>query len=75
MRTAIRSMGNSSGIIIPKPILAQLGVSTGDEVNLTLEEGRIILAPTKRHARAGWAEASRKLAENGERCSCLAGIR
>ncbi len=29
MRAQLRRMGNSSGIIIPKPVLAQLGVTPG----------------------------------------------
>ena len=35
----------------------------GDPVEMTLEAGRIVLIPIKRRARAGWAEASRSLAE------------
>jgi antitoxin MazE len=59
-------MGNSSGIIIPKPILAQLGVKTGDDLDLSLEDGRIVLAPPKQHPRAGWADAARRIAEAGD---------
>ncbi len=66
MRAAIRRMGNSSGIIIPKPILAQIGISAGDEFDLSLEDGRIMLAPAKRTVRAGWADAARELAEKGD---------
>ncbi len=66
MRTAIRKMGNSSGVIIPKPILAQIGVETGDDLDLSLDDGRIVLAPAKRHPRAGWADAAKKIAESGD---------
>ncbi len=59
-------MGNSSGVIIPKPLLAQLGVEAGDAMDLTLENGRLILTPAAPHPRAGWAEASRQMAEAGE---------
>ena len=63
MRAAVRKLGNSSGVIIPKSLLGELGVAVGDPVEMTLEAGRIVLIPIKRRARAGWAEASRSLAE------------
>ena len=66
MRTAIRKMGNSSGVIIPKPILAQVGVDAGDEMDLSLDDGRIVLAPTRRQPRSGWAEAAKKIADAGD---------
>jgi antitoxin MazE len=62
----LRKMGNSSGVIIPKPILAELGVGAGDELDLTLEAGKVVLAPVKRKVREGWAEASKAIAESGE---------
>ena len=65
MRTAIRKLGNSAGIIIPKSLLAEIGVSAGDSVELSLEEGRIAIAPIKRPPRQGWAEASRLIANAG----------
>jgi antitoxin MazE len=63
MRAALRRLGNSSGLIIPKSMLTELGVAAGDAVEMTLEEGRIVLAPIKRVPREGWAAASRILAE------------
>jgi antitoxin MazE len=66
MRAAVRKLGNSSGVIIPKSLLAEAGVTAGDTVDMTLEEGRIVIAPVKRRARAGWAEASKQLAETGD---------
>ena len=66
MRASVRKMGNSSGIIIPKPILNELGVKAGDEVEMTLEAGKVVLAPIPTHPREGWAEASKMLAASGE---------
>ena len=66
MRTALRRMGNSSGVIIPKPILDQFGASIGDPVEMTVEPGKITLAPVKRKVREGWAESARALTEAGE---------
>lgn len=59
-------MGNSSGVIIPRSILSQLGVVAGDNLDLVLENGRVVLVPDKEHPRAGWAEAARSLAEAGD---------
>ena len=66
MRAPIRKLGNSSGVIIPKPILSQLGVEAGDDLDLSLDEDRIVLAPLKRNPRAGWADAAKCLAEVGD---------
>lgn len=66
MRAAVRKMGNSSGVIIPKPLLGQVGLTAGDDVELKLESGRIVLEPVRRDPRAGWAEASKAIAESGE---------
>jgi antitoxin MazE len=66
MRASVRKMGNSSGVIIPKPILNELGVKAGDKVEMTVEAGKVVLAPVHEHPRAGWAEASKALAESGD---------
>lgn len=58
MRAAVRRMGNSSGVIIPKPILAQIGIEAGDHLDLLLDEDRIVLAPARRRSRPGWARAT-----------------
>lgn len=66
MRVAVRKLGNSSGVIIPKSLLRDLAVAEGDPMEMTLEAGRIVLVPIKRRTRAGWAEASQSLAEGGD---------
>jgi len=66
MRTALRKLGNSAGVIIPKPILAQLGVTAGDELELSFEEDHIVLSATNRRPRAGWADAAREIAAAGD---------
>ncbi|HEY1608162.1 MAG TPA: AbrB/MazE/SpoVT family DNA-binding domain-containing protein [Paraburkholderia sp.] len=63
MRTKIRRMGNSQGVLIPKPVLAQLGLE--DEVEMEVENDAIVLRRPKHRAREGWAEASQALAESG----------
>lgn len=66
MRAAVRKLGNSSGVIIPKSLLAEAGMAAGDAVDMILEEGRIVLALVERRPRTGWAEASKILAEAGD---------
>jgi antitoxin MazE len=64
MITEIRRVGNSRGIIIPKPMLKQAGLEK--EAEITLERGAIVLRRPRRNPRQGWAEASRRIAEAGE---------
>jgi antitoxin MazE len=66
MKTVIRRMGNSQGVIIPKPFLAEIGAEQGDEFDIKVERGKIVMAPTKRKLRQGWSEASKALAAAGE---------
>jgi antitoxin MazE len=66
MQTAVRKVGNSAGVIIPKSLLAQVGLSAGDAVDISLENGRLVLAPVQPAKRVGWAEASRAIAATGD---------
>lgn len=66
MRTALRRMGNSSGFILPKPLLLEVGLQPGDSMDILVEDGRIVLAPVKHAPREGWAQANRALAASGD---------
>ena len=66
MRVALRKMGNSSGLIIPKPFLTEIGAHVGGELDVTVEDGRIVIAAVARRPREGWAEASQELADAGD---------
>jgi antitoxin MazE len=66
MRAAIRKLGNSSGVIIPKFMQAEIGVSAGDTVDLSLDGGRITITPIKRRPREGWAAAFAEIGELGD---------
>ena len=57
-------MGNSQGVIIPKPVLAQVGLES--EAEMVVEKGAIVLRKPAAKVREGWAAASRKLAEAGD---------
>ncbi|ONC41447.1 antitoxin [Burkholderia pseudomallei] len=64
MRVSIRRMGNSQGVLIPKPLLAQLGFE--DEVEMEVEDGTLVLRRPQNAPRQGWAEASKALADARE---------
>jgi antitoxin MazE len=66
MRVAIRKLGNSSGVIIPKSMLTEIGIAAGDTVDLSLEDGRIAITPVRRRPREGWAEAFEEIGELSE---------
>jgi antitoxin MazE len=69
MRSALRKMGNSTGIIVPAPLLRAAGLSVGAELELIVEDGRIVATPVVKALRAGWAESAAALgvtAEEGE---------
>jgi len=66
MKTAIRRMGNSHGVIIPKPLLAEIGVKAGNEVDLVVKGGKIVIVPPRKAPRSGWAADSQRLAEARE---------
>jgi antitoxin MazE len=61
MKTAIRKMGNSQGILIPKPFLLQTGLDIG-EVEIEVENDAIVIRKPKRKPREGWAQACQALA-------------
>lgn len=63
MKARIVRIGNSRGIRIPKPLLEQAGL--GEEVELTVEDSRIVIAPATR-PRQGWAEAFAAMHAAGE---------
>lgn len=66
MLSAVKKFGNSAGIIIPKPLLADLGVRAGDTVDLKVEDGRIVIERAAGQPRTGWAEDARRLAAEGD---------
>ncbi len=63
MQVAIRKMGNSQGVLIPKPILAQVGLEGA--ADLQVRDGVIEIRAVRRNPREGWADDARRLAEPG----------
>ena len=66
MQAAIKRMGNSAAILLPKPVLAHLHVAAGDVLQMDLQEGQVVLSPAQLHPREGWAEAAKALAAAGD---------
>jgi antitoxin MazE len=50
MRTQVQKWGNSLALRIPRAFAAELGLGVDAEVDLTLEEGKLVLHP---HASRG----------------------
>lgn len=65
MKTAIRKMGNSQGVLIPKPFLTQIGMEMGD-VDIDIENGAIVIRKLAKKPRDGWAEFSQEIAVAGD---------
>ena len=63
MKTTLRRIGNSEGVILPQSLLALTGLT--DDVEITVEKDALVLRRPAR-ARAGWAAASRAIAAAGE---------
>ncbi len=61
MQTALRKMGNSAGIILPKPLLVALGIEVGRQIDIAIEDGRIVATPVKRPVRQGWEAAAAEI--------------
>lgn len=64
MEVAIRKMGNSQGVLIPKPILAQVGLE--GTADLQVRDGVIEIRPLHRDPRSGWADDARRVAAQGD---------
>ena len=66
IHVTIRSIGNSKGVVLPKPILAQAGLEDATDAELTVENGVILLRKPARPSRLGWSVAAQKLAAADE---------
>lgn len=63
VRTRIVKIGNSQGVRIPRLLLDQLEL--GEEIELVVEEGQLVVRPLRR-TRQGWDEAFQRMAEQGD---------
>lgn len=62
MRKTLTRVGDSTGLIIDKPILQLLELSQGDEVEIDLIEEALVIRPVNRRRPAKAAEKKAKLA-------------
>jgi len=63
MKARIVRIGNSRGVRLPKPLIAEAGLS--EEVEIRARNGAIVISPAAR-PRAGWGEAARRMRERDE---------
>ena len=63
MKSALRKMGNSTGMILPKSILEELGVGMGTEMDVVVDNGRVVATPVLRDRHQGWAEAAQVIGD------------
>ena len=63
MEVAIRKMGNSQGVLIPKPVLTQLGLA--GTADLQVRNGVIEIRAVRRNPREGWADDAQRLSAQG----------
>jgi antitoxin MazE len=63
MKSHIIKIGNSQGIRIPKPLLAQAGLH--DEIEIEVQGDTLVIRAVH-HPRAGWEEAFAAMAAAGD---------
>jgi antitoxin MazE len=66
LHSTLRKMGNSTGMILPKAILDQLGLASGAKIELRVENGEVIARPAQRKVREGWEEAAERIGAAGQ---------
>jgi antitoxin MazE len=64
IEVSIRPIGNSQGIVIPKAILEQIGLTKSAE--MAVEGDTLILRKPQKSVRAGWANEAQKIALQNE---------
>jgi len=47
MRARIQKWGNSLAVRIPKPIAQDVGLSPDTDIEMSVQEGRLVLVPTR----------------------------
>jgi antitoxin MazE len=48
MVTKVQKWGNSQGLRLAKQVLKEANISVGDDVDVTIRDGTIVIAPIKR---------------------------
>jgi len=63
MKSKIVKIGNSQGVRIPKPLIAEAGIEK--EVEISVEDNRLVITPAG-EPRADWDKSFKKMAERGD---------
>lgn len=66
MEVAIRNIGKSKGVVLPKPLLAQVGLDRESMAQIEVANGSSVLRKQAKAVRAGWAEAAAAVCAKGE---------
>ena len=64
MLVSVVAIGNSKGIRLPKAILEQLHIK--DQLEMEIEDKKLVLKPINRKPRSGWEDALKKMSSNNE---------
>ena len=65
MQIVLRTFGNSRGVLLPKPMLAQVGLVGKAVADLSVQDGSIVIKPLA-SPRAGWGEAAKNIAAQAD---------
>ena len=63
MKSRIVKIGNSQGVRIPKPLIAEAGIE--EEIEISVEDNRLVITPA-RETRAGWNDSFEKMSGRGD---------
>ena len=64
MKSSIRNIGNSKGIILPQSFLKECFIE--NEVSIEVKDNHIIISAPDNAKRKGWDEAFKQMATNGD---------
>lgn len=64
MKSSIRKIGNSKGIIIPQSFLKECSIE--DEVSIEVKDNYIVISAPGDVKRKGWERAFKEMAANGD---------
>jgi antitoxin MazE len=68
MRTTLRKVGNSQGVLIPSALLAECQLQGA--VDMTVEAGRLVITPV-RAPRQGWFAGYQAEHDEDDRCEVI----
>lgn len=64
MLISLQKIGNSRGIVIPKPLIEELHLT--NKIELLIEHDALMIRNPNKNIRNGWREASQRLSRQGD---------